>query len=314
MFQEEVICTIPVLKDGIPAECGTTRHLNAHCPNEQNHVSQQCPTCGSSAPAAHPGVQVCHNPWHSSTHAGREMMNKLVGHAWYDQAPQALRDIVNEVKSMEYPEVSGGGVPYPGPYEKSGGVPDTARGPSGREGPLQPGSRAVRSMPGVPSVSGPASISQVLLRDVQYAIHALARLKYSLEAFEVYQRKLVELAAREAADASSSGKVPASDFPNDLDKQHQPVFYHDERGRCINHQPGELVGCLDDQMYLTPGGTVHVEHGEHGDDEMPGMWSAADMSGGNESGVVRRRPDPTAPDRIQTKDGRKERRADDGKV
>jgi flavin-dependent thymidylate synthase len=54
-----------------------------------------CPTCGSNAPERHPAVQhegevsICRNPWHSSTHAGREALNKAIGHAYADQQKSA---------------------------------------------------------------------------------------------------------------------------------------------------------------------------------------------------------------------------------
>jgi hypothetical protein len=37
---------------------------------------------------------------------------------------------------------------------------------------------------------------------------------------------------------------------------------------------------IDDGLRLTPGGSWSVEHGEFGDAEMPGMWAAADVMGG----------------------------------
>jgi thymidylate synthase ThyX len=57
-----------------------------------------CPTCGSNAPERHPAVQhegevsICRNPWHSSTHAGREALNKAIGHAYADQQKSASEE------------------------------------------------------------------------------------------------------------------------------------------------------------------------------------------------------------------------------
>lgn len=272
MFDDKVICRSIVIKDGFPAECGAFRYPNAECPNKAQHlgVGQVCPRCGSADPTIHNvrpkgfniehgGVHersdfICKDPWHSSTHAGREVMNKLVGHAYYEMYENTLRvdpgaqEIIAEIKSMEYPEVSGGGVPYP----------------AGRPGATRPtiagAERAETAMPVVPSVLGREGFRQVLLRDVQFAIAALRRLEASI----ALAGKVLEPAE------DQRGK----DFPNDLDGQ------QDGRVTLRDSDDDLLQDYVDDQM--TPGGTRPVGMGEVGSDEMPGMWEASDVAGGSE--------------------------------
>lgn len=64
----------------------------------------KCPTCRSDAPEKNATVHregnasICRDPWHSSTHAGREAMNKAIGHAYADQQKSAADERKTVVK------------------------------------------------------------------------------------------------------------------------------------------------------------------------------------------------------------------------
>lgn len=326
---DDVICAETVRLAGGPVFCGFKRELGKECPNVMHHIHERCPRCESPQPQLHPAVQregevhVCPHPWHSSTHAGREMMNKLVGHAYFDQHVQGVLDRakVDRGAAAVIAEISA-----PGLGAKTTAPDDSTLPGAGRRsyGPtLQPGSRAETAMPVAPSALGREGFRQVLLRDVQYAAAALVRLQASIN----LAGKVLEpdddaegQPTRKPWDGPEHGQVgeirgapgqtfvylckmapdgpgwypigsqaigPLVDQMDQPTKQHDgPVFFHDELGHRARSEQARADFRAAQQAYevdedgdldITPGGTVTVEHGEHGDDEMPGMWSESDV-------------------------------------
>lgn len=294
---------------------------------EQAEPKKVCPTCKSPAPERHPGaweggsstvVDVCKHPWHSSTHAGREMMNKLIGHAYFDQYMDHLKKVTTDTlratggaQFLRAEQVGGNDpedVKYPDDPER-----EARRRASGRTEPTIAGDeRAASAMPGVPGALGRPDLSQVVLNDVAYGLAAIARMQHSLLAYQVQLEKgraLADATAREATpepfrlgpmSVLQTGKV--RDWRNPQEAIYGPVTPRNGDLATIKGASGITMVYLDDQRLpdgpgwyelgahaigplvddLTPGGTVPVEHGENGDDEMPGMWAASDVMGGSD--------------------------------
>lgn len=298
-------CKAIIRMSGTLVQCGIKRYINQECPKAADHINV-CPTCESPAPEKHPAwqyegeVNVCKDEWHSSTHRGREMMNRLVGHAYFDYYSEGLKKIAGDEADAQ-------------PVIRSVGRT------TGPEGPIAGAERDGAAMPRGSGVSVPGDLSQAVLRDLRYSIRALLRLENTLTAYE-HQMMVVSLQGKVLGSLSPPAGPEHGQVAQVGGAPGLNLVYLSEDGNCPPDGPGwypfgeQAIGPLVDEVghklrqeqalgdyaaaqreydtaamdaydaqltaEMTPGGTRPVGMGELGSDEMPGMWEASDVMGG----------------------------------
>jgi hypothetical protein len=226
-------------------ECEDFTRSRAWGPASQYGVPTNCPTCKSPARERHPSLRagldgalpthVCKDPWHSSTHVGREMMNKLVGHAYYSQYIDYLKSVtatdpvaapVADVQTgmpTEQAEAYEQGLPV---SELSGtsSAESGGRAESG-EGPIAGSEEAVEGLPTPSRATTDEGYRQALRPEYEAAVNKLllalsAVIRSVGKTYEVMGKVLRTEAGSFADSAGVAGASGVGvDFPNDLDGQ-----------------------------------------------------------------------------------------------